>query len=153
MPTAKKRTSYKSRDHLGATVMMVPLAHDLGPARLDPEDFNRLMEDGWSSQWFLNENSVRVRDNAVRGSLANVARLITQARPGWIVRYANGRRLDLRRSNLYLVRGPWNTDYMNEACSFPMGRLADRVDASSRAAARLIMTPPRRIGGCPEVIE
>ena len=105
MPTAKNRTPYKSRDHLGTTVVMVPLAHDLGPATLDPEDFARLMAEGWSDRWFLNENSVRVRYNAVRGSLTNVARLVTGARPGQVVRYADGNRLNLRRSNLYTVRG------------------------------------------------
>ena len=63
------------------------------------------MAEGWSDQWFLNENSIRVRDNAVRGSLTNVARLVVKAGPGRVVRFVDGDRLNLRRSNLYTVRG------------------------------------------------
>ena len=39
--------------------------------------------------------------------------------------------------NVYLLRGPWNELYIDELCSFPGGGLADQVDASSGAFARL----------------
>lgn len=35
--------------------------------------------------------------------------------------------------NVYLVRGDWNEDYIEELCSFPVGKHDDRVDASSCA--------------------
>lgn len=35
--------------------------------------------------------------------------------------------------NLYLVRGDWNQDYIDELALFPAGKFADQVDASSRA--------------------
>ena len=39
--------------------------------------------------------------------------------------------------NVYLVEGPWNTDYVDELCGFPAFILKDQVDASSGAFARL----------------
>lgn len=41
--------------------------------------------------------------------------------------------------NVFMVRAAWNDPYMAELESFPAGRLRDRVDASSRAFARLTM--------------
>lgn len=40
--------------------------------------------------------------------------------------------------NVYLVRGSWNSGYINEAAMFPRGQLKDRIDASSRAYGELI---------------
>jgi predicted phage terminase large subunit-like protein len=40
--------------------------------------------------------------------------------------------------NVSLVRGNWNAAYLDEIESFPAGRLRDRVDASSRAYARVV---------------
>lgn len=40
--------------------------------------------------------------------------------------------------NVAILRGPWNGDYLDELCAFPGGGLADQVDASSGAFARLI---------------
>jgi predicted phage terminase large subunit-like protein len=39
--------------------------------------------------------------------------------------------------NVMIVRAPWNDAYLAELESFPAGRLRDRVDATSRAYARL----------------
>ena len=47
--------------------------------------------------------------------------------------------------NLYLVRGPWNDAFVNEACSFPNGEFKDQVDAASRAYARANRKKPRRL--------
>jgi predicted phage terminase large subunit-like protein len=48
--------------------------------------------------------------------------------------------------NVYLVRGPWNDDYLKELTEFPAGDRADQVDASSRAFLWLVQgrqkTPP-----------
>ena len=34
---------------------------------------------------------------------------------------------------VYLVRGAWNTDFIDEACSFPAGHHDDQIDAVSIA--------------------
>lgn len=40
--------------------------------------------------------------------------------------------------NLRLVKGPWNKDFVTEACKFPKGRYKDQIDAASRAYAGLL---------------
>lgn len=40
--------------------------------------------------------------------------------------------------NVYLLRGAWNDDYLDELCMFPGGALKDQVDASSGAFGRLL---------------
>lgn len=40
--------------------------------------------------------------------------------------------------NVYLVRGSWNDDYLDELCLFPGGSFKDQVDASSGAFGRLV---------------
>lgn len=54
--------------------------------------------------------------------------------------------------NLYLVRAPWNDQFIAEATMFPAGRYKDQVDGSSRSYARLIRK--REKGGvvAPQVI-
>ncbi|MCK5608276.1 phage terminase large subunit [Candidatus Pacearchaeota archaeon] len=39
--------------------------------------------------------------------------------------------------NVYLVRGEWNKEYINEHANFPNGKFKDQVDASSRAFSSL----------------
>lgn len=41
--------------------------------------------------------------------------------------------------NVLMVRANWNDAYLDEVEAFPVGRLKDRVDASSRAFAALVM--------------
>lgn len=43
--------------------------------------------------------------------------------------------------NVYLVRGDWNENYIDELANFPSGNLKDQVDASSGAFGRLIAMP------------
>lgn len=43
--------------------------------------------------------------------------------------------------NVFLLRGDWNSDYIDELCLFPGGGFADQVDASSGAFGRLIRKP------------
>jgi predicted phage terminase large subunit-like protein len=43
--------------------------------------------------------------------------------------------------NVYLVRGDWNNDYIEELCLFPGGSFADQVDATSGAFGRLNKAP------------
>ena len=39
--------------------------------------------------------------------------------------------------NVYLVKGPWNQLFVEEAAFFPNGQFSDQIDAGSRAFARL----------------
>lgn len=39
---------------------------------------------------------------------------------------------------VYLVRGPWNADYIEELRNFPTGSYKDQVDASSRSYAEIV---------------
>ena len=55
--------------------------------------------------------------------------------------------------NLYLVRGPWNDAYINEACVFPKGRFKDQVDATSRMYSNLLRRVPQVVGLAPKIIE
>lgn len=55
--------------------------------------------------------------------------------------------------NVYLVRGPWNDAFINEAAMFPNGRFKDQVDAVSRMYARLFVKKPRRLGRPPTVVK
>lgn len=41
--------------------------------------------------------------------------------------------------SVYLVKGDWNQDYIDELCQFPGGSFKDQVDASSGAFGRLIV--------------
>ena len=47
--------------------------------------------------------------------------------------------------NLYLVRGPWNDAFINEACGFPNGEFKDQIDAASRAFARANRKTSKRL--------
>ena len=49
--------------------------------------------------------------------------------------------------NVYIVRGAWNSEFLNELCAFPGGAFADQVDAFSRAYHRAVRTPGRPISG------
>jgi predicted phage terminase large subunit-like protein len=40
--------------------------------------------------------------------------------------------------NVYLLRGPWNEEYLDELCMFPGASIKDQVDASSGAFGRLL---------------
>lgn len=44
-------------------------------------------------------------------------------------------------TNVKIVRGDWNENYLDELCSFPSGSFKDQVDATSRAFAQLFNTP------------
>ena len=54
--------------------------------------------------------------------------------------------------NLFLVRGPWNDAFINEAASFPMSQFKDQIDAASRAYSRLIQKRVHGIGAAPVLI-
>jgi predicted phage terminase large subunit-like protein len=41
------------------------------------------------------------------------------------------------QGRLYLIRGPWNEEFIDEACSFPLGTHDDQIDAVSLAVQML----------------
>ncbi len=43
--------------------------------------------------------------------------------------------------NVYLLRGPWNDTFINEATMFPNSEFKDQIDAGSRAYSSLIRKP------------
>ncbi len=40
--------------------------------------------------------------------------------------------------NVYIVRGSWNTAFLNEITVFPAGKFKDQIDAATRAFAQLL---------------
>lgn len=55
---------------------------------------------------------------------------------------------------VFLVRGPWNGEYIEELRGFPAGSYKDQVDASSRAFSALVKPgDDQGDGGVPEAIE
>lgn len=79
-------------------------------AMLDRDDYEALIADGWSGRWYLNNSGngyayVNVTDGAHKGGSAPVVRLLKSPGRGRIVTYADGNRLNLRRSNLVVTTG------------------------------------------------
>lgn len=54
--------------------------------------------------------------------------------------------------NVYLLRGPWNDQFIAEATLFPNGAFKDQIDATSRAYAQLLKKKPKSVGGTPCLI-
>lgn len=109
-----KRTTcnpiHTTDDH-GTPIVLVPLASHPIPAQVDAEDFDRLIAQGVSLFWTLNWSGtgypyVRCSNPRVAGHLTTVARLILNVGPGRVVKYRDGNRLNLRRSNLWVANGP-----------------------------------------------
>lgn len=54
---------------------------------------------------------------------------------------------------VHLLRGPWNSQFIEELRNFPGATLKDQVDASSRAFAELVGTAPASQNAGPEEID
>jgi len=54
---------------------------------------------------------------------------------------------------VHLVKGDWNSDYIEELRNFPMASLKDQVDASSRAFSELVGVIPIAQNAAPELME
>lgn len=59
---------------------------------------------------------------------------------------ANPFRAQAQAGNVYLVRGEWNEEWLDEVCSFPVGSHDDYVDATSNAYNELAGKVVRVIG-------
>lgn len=92
-------------DSEGTRLVRVPLGNSRQSAILNHSDFERIQAKGYTGGWYLNGaegcSYVRVYAGDHRGEQTTVARLITNAPRGQGVRYMDGNRLNLRRSNLY----------------------------------------------------
>ena len=49
--------------------------------------------------------------------------------------------------NVYILKGDWNTDFLDEVCMFPRGKFKDRVDAMTRAYGGVLAMPKTRSHG------
>ncbi|MEJ7831319.1 MAG: phage terminase large subunit [Nocardioides sp.] len=54
---------------------------------------------------------------------------------------------------VHLVRGEWNSQFIEELRNFPGGSMKDQVDASSRAFAELVGGVPVAVNAGPELLE
>lgn len=96
-------------DERGRQYAQVPIAGTELFALVDGADLDDLLEIA-PLPWWYNDNGrgqsyVKHHQPGVRGRRGRVARKITGAGQGQIVRYLNGDRLDLRRANLTIGRG------------------------------------------------
>lgn len=103
----------------GAPVVRVEMTNAPGVfATVDQADWQGLAEEGFPTRWFLNKSGSRKRDKSgqpyvyVRfapdrfaGNLETVARTIMWPGVGRVVRYRDGNRLNLCRSNLVVENG------------------------------------------------
>ncbi len=106
MRTAPKRPPVYSIDTDGTPIALIPLATG-GSATIDATDLDQLLRQGLTPNWTLNDNGsgwgyVRAKSP---DNLVSIAREIMRPRAGDCVKYRNGNRRDLRRSNLYVVGG------------------------------------------------
>lgn len=119
----------------GEAVVRVELANMRGTfVTLDEPDFDRIVDSGIAPRWVLNEAFpgfyyVRCYQPDVAGKLGLVARHVLEAGRGQVVKYRDGDRLNLRRSNLYLTTGRAKGQSPNIDEFSPKARNAVRAEA------------------------
>ena len=106
-----KRTPTFTSDENGNDIALVPLANHSNPARVLRKDFDALRAAGWSDQWTFNDSGngyayVKVGNSQSLGNLAIVARLLMKPGKREMIRYRDGDRTNLVRSNLYIEPDP-----------------------------------------------
>ncbi|MET4634922.1 hypothetical protein [Kaistia defluvii] len=98
-------------DEFGMAALKVPLDnHGRNHAIVGPRAYQRVLDSGLTGMWFTNSNGhgrryVRTAAPGSRSTLTLIARVIMDAGPGEVIRYANGDSLDLRVMNLLSRRG------------------------------------------------
>lgn len=97
----------------GNRLAHIALAHTHERATLHAEDYERVLAQGFSPYWAIASTGgrhryvlVQARSPSNVGRSLTVARLVAQAGKGQRVGYADGDRLNLRRENLVLIKGP-----------------------------------------------
>lgn len=89
-------------------------------------------------QWMEQEPGSGGKESA-QGSIRNLAGYIAKAETvtGDKVSRADPYAVQVNWGNVYLLRAPWNKDYIDEHRFFPYSRFKDQVDASSGAFNKL----------------
>ena len=109
-PATRRRQPRRGKDQDGRSVVWVPLANVSEEAVIEAKDFDDLTDRGLSDQWCFNggrggKGYARVNTDLFSSRrLESVHRLIMGAGPTQTVLFINGNTLDLRRSNLRMVR-------------------------------------------------
>lgn len=91
--------------------MRVPLDdHGRRHALANAADYDRLRAEGIGGAWYVNDDGkgrdyVRTAVTGAKGKQIMVGRAILRLGLGEVVRFINGNRLDLRRSNVFVTRG------------------------------------------------
>ncbi len=106
----KKRHPIRTTDSDGTPIVQVPLKHSDQYATLYAEDFDRIMELGYSDQWWPKETwpgccYAFVSNPRLHHNNLTVARLVVEAQHRQIVKYHDGDRFNLRRGNLHITEG------------------------------------------------
>jgi hypothetical protein len=92
-------------DSDGRVVVLVPVYRGKHPAKLFPDDYQRLLRNGYGHYWWLpNAKSPQVRSGG-RFEARIVKRLIVEAKKGEKVFRIDSDPLNLRRDNLRVVQG------------------------------------------------
>jgi hypothetical protein len=107
MRSTALRTPVRHTDPDGASITLIPLTNSDLPAKVLTSDFDRLIAEGVSTQWFLNSNGcgrryVRACKGSSRPNM--ISRLVIKAPKGTTVAHRDGSTLNLRRDNLKCVR-------------------------------------------------
>ena len=124
-------TALRAFDLDGTAVVHIPMSNARGTyATFDAADYDRLRT-LYPGAWRLNDNGsgklyVRAVTPRTLGMNVNLAWEALQPGPGRIVRYRDGNRLNLRRSNLYVEEGKVRRRMLP----------AERAARAARAAAR-----------------
>lgn len=111
MHSKPKGAVERPTDSFNQKIVRVPLDKDgKAHAIVTAADYDRLRSEGVSGAWYVNDNGtgkayVRSASSGATGGQITVARAILRAGPREIIRYHNGDRTDLRRSNLYVATG------------------------------------------------
>src|SRR3954470_24858589 len=97
-----KRTIIHTQDRDGKAIVLVPLASTAGHAKVLTEDYDALTRRGLTANWCFNSSGGPHHYVRCQGddNLLIVARVLTGADRGHMVRYRDGDRRNLRRDNL-----------------------------------------------------
>lgn len=98
MTIMTRRPPARTLDKDGREVLLVPLANTSATAKVFPEDFQRLMDAGFSPNWCLNCGAVKVGD--WRNGVQRLCRLIAQPQGTVRVSMKDKDPLNLRSDNL-----------------------------------------------------
>lgn len=105
-----KRTPTLAVDSDGLAIVRVYLSNHPIPAEIEREDYDALTGAGASPNWIYNSNGhgqryVRSKHPDTGKERVQIGRIVAGAGRGQIVRYRDGDRLNLRRSNLVVAGG------------------------------------------------